>query len=66
MHTISASVFEKTPTVTVLDNRGLNVRNVEYYRHPDTPAETEPRITRHQYDARGALIQSVDSRLHDA
>ncbi|OWY74323.1 RHS repeat domain-containing protein [Pantoea sp. AMG 501] len=56
----------KTPTVTVLDNRGLTVRSIAYCRHPDAPDVTRERITRHQYDARGFLTQSADPRLHEA
>ena len=63
---MSISLFSKTPTVTVLDNRGLTVRDIAHYRHPDTPAVTSKLITRHQYDARGFLTQSVNPRLHDA
>lgn len=63
---MSTSLFSKTPTVTVLDNRGLTVRDIAYHRHPDTPDITSERITRHQYDARGFLTQSADPRLHDA
>ncbi|EAW1744886.1 RHS repeat protein, partial [Salmonella enterica subsp. enterica] len=55
-----------TPTVTVLDNRGLAVRNITYHRHPDSPDTTDERITRQQYDARGYLTQRADPRLHDA
>lgn len=62
----SDSVYYRTPSVSVLDNRGLNVRNIEYYRHPDTPDVTEERITHHQYDARKFLIRSADPRLYDA
>lgn len=63
---MSTSLFSKTPTVTVLDNRGLTVRDIAYYRHPDPPKVTSERITRHQYDARSFLAQSADPRLHDA
>ncbi|WP_429837850.1 RHS repeat-associated core domain-containing protein [Enterobacter cloacae] len=63
---MSTSLFSKTPTVTVLDNRGLTVRNIAYDRHPESPDITRERITRHQYDARGFLTQSADPRLHDA
>jgi insecticidal toxin complex protein TccC len=63
---MSASLFSKTPTVTVLDNRGLTVRDIAYPRHPDTPDVTHERITRHHHDARGFLTQSADPRLHDA
>ncbi|SQC93604.1 Uncharacterised protein [Cedecea neteri] len=38
---MNTSLFSKTPSVTVLDNRGLNVRNIEYHRHPDTPATNQ-------------------------
>ncbi|MCS3409312.1 RHS repeat protein [Serratia sp. AKBS12] len=63
---MSTSLFSKTPTVTVLDNRGLTVRDIAYHRHPGSPDVTSERITRHQYDARGFLMQSADPRLHDA
>ncbi|MEI9539860.1 RHS repeat domain-containing protein [Enterobacter cancerogenus] len=63
---MSTSLFSNTPSVIVTDNRGLPVRELQYYRHPATPAVTAERITRHQYDARGFLTQSADPRLHDA
>ncbi|EKP2127176.1 RHS repeat protein [Salmonella enterica] len=63
---MSTSLFSNTPTVTVLDNRGLTVRDNAYYRHPDSPHVTSERITRHQYDARGFLTQSADPRLNEA
>ncbi|MBF4422462.1 RHS repeat protein, partial [Yersinia pestis] len=52
------SLFSKTPSVTVLDNRGLTVRDIAYHRHPDSPDVISERITHHQYDARGFLTQS--------
>lgn len=63
---MSTSLFSKTPGGTVLDNRGLTVRNIVYHRRPDALKVTNERITRHQYDARGFLAQSADPRLHDA
>ena len=63
---MNTSLFSKTPTINVLDNRGLTVRILAYHRHPDTPEITEDRITRYQLDARGFLTQSADPRLHDA
>lgn len=59
-------IFSKTPMVTILDNRGLTVRDIAYHRHPGSPDVTSERITRHQYDARGFLTQSADPRMHDA
>lgn len=60
------SLFSKTPSVKVLDNRGLTVRDIAYHRHPDSPQVTNERITRYQYDDYGLLEQSADARLHDA
>ncbi|MDN2484987.1 RHS repeat protein [Kosakonia sacchari] len=62
---MSTSLFSKTPMVTVLDNRGLIVREVSYHRHPDSPDTTSERTTHHQYNARGFLLQSADPRLYD-
>ncbi|WP_353739706.1 RHS repeat domain-containing protein [Yersinia nurmii] len=63
---MSTSMFSKTPKVTVFDNRGLAVRDIAYHRHPDALEVTNERITYQQYDARGFLTQSADSRLHGA
>jgi insecticidal toxin complex protein TccC len=63
---MSTLLFSKTPSVTVLDNRGLTVRNIAYHCHPDTPSVTDERITRHQYNAAGFPSQSADPRLHEA
>jgi insecticidal toxin complex protein TccC len=60
MHT---SLFSHTPSVTVLDNRGLSVRSIEYHRHPDTLTTTNERITRQQYNPGGFLSRSADPRL---
>lgn len=60
---MDTSLFSKTPSITVLDNRGLAIRNIAYHRHPDTPDKTEERITRHSYDPRGFLTKSADPRL---
>lgn len=63
---MNTSPFSNTPSVTVLDNRGLTVRDIVYHRHPDTPEVTTERITHHRYDARGFLTQSADPRLSEA
>ncbi|HGY9625482.1 TPA: RHS repeat protein, partial [Pseudomonas putida] len=55
--------FRNTPSVTVVDNRGLVVRTIDYYRQPDKPEVTDERITHHQHDARGVLARSADPRL---
>lgn len=58
-----APLFSNPPTVTVLDNYRLPVRELQYCCHPDAPTVTAELITRHQYDARGFLTQSADPRL---
>ncbi|AGN84308.1 RHS repeat domain-containing protein [Enterobacter sp. R4-368] len=63
---MSLSLYSKTPSVTVLDNRGLAVRDIVYHRHPETPDTTDERIIRHQFDARGLPSQSADPRLYAA
>ncbi|MBT2375379.1 hypothetical protein [Pseudomonas fluorescens] len=63
---MNISIFTMTPTITVIDNRGLTVRDIAYYRYPGASDITDVRITRHRYNARGVLAQSADPRLHDA
>ncbi|MFE4112566.1 RHS repeat domain-containing protein [Kosakonia sp. YIM B13611] len=62
---MSTSLFSNTPSVAVMDNRGLTVREILYHRHPDAPDTTDERITRHRFDARGFQARSADPRLHD-
>lgn len=35
MHSNNARLFAGTPGVTVVDNRGLIVRDIRYHRYPD-------------------------------
>lgn len=58
------ALHRDTPTVTVLDNRGLVARTLHYHRHPDTLSLTEARITRQRHDAKGFMSHSSDPRLH--
>ncbi|MCP9266646.1 RHS repeat protein [Xenorhabdus sp. XENO-1] len=59
------NLHQKTPEVTVLDNRGLTVRELRYHRHPNTPTTTDERITRHRFTLAGQLSHSIDPRLFD-
>ena len=65
MFSTTDALNRNTPQLTVNDNRGLVIRNVRYHRHPDTLNQTDERITRHDYTARGVLVQSTDPRLFD-
>ena len=51
-----------TPTLSVVDSRGLAVRNVGYHCHPLNSA-FESRINRNQFDPAGRLVASWDPRL---
>ncbi|UUM22270.1 RHS repeat domain-containing protein [Mycoavidus sp. SF9855] len=54
-----------TPTVSIHDNRGRAVRTLVWHRTA-VGGTTETRITRHQYNIRGQLVQSIDPRLYAA
>ncbi|WP_081946037.1 RHS repeat-associated core domain-containing protein [Cedecea neteri] len=60
------TLFSHTPSVTVLDNRGLSIRNIEYHRHPDTPATTDERLSCQRYNHRGSLTRASDPRFQAA
>ncbi|MBC8954998.1 RHS repeat domain-containing protein [Xenorhabdus sp. PB62.4] len=59
------NLYQNTPEVAVLDNRGLTVRELCYHRHPNTPTKTDERITRHRFTLAGRLAHSIDPRLFD-
>lgn len=63
---IGSELYANTPIVKVFDPRRLVVREIEYWRHPDTPALTEVRASHHVYDKRGFLAESADLRLQAA
>ena len=63
MFSTTGAFNRNTPQLAVHDSRGLVIRNVRYHCHPDTPTQTDERITRHAYSAPGALVQSTDPRL---
>ncbi|OWO80573.1 toxin [Photorhabdus luminescens] len=62
--TFDPAVYAGTPTVNILDNRGLTVREIAFHR-AEAADDTDILITRHQYDSRGNLAQSIDPRLYD-
>jgi len=65
MGRIEKAVNRNTPTVLAHESRGLAVREIAFYRHPDQLDETQVRITRHHFTASGFLQQSADPRLTD-
>ncbi|VVN66779.1 hypothetical protein PS718_00148 [Pseudomonas fluorescens] len=63
--TIAQWTDAHTPALSVVDSRGLVLRNVGYCRSSLNPA-VEPRITRNRFDAIGRLAACWDSRLGQA
>ena len=61
---ISPDVFKGTPTISVIDNRGLAVRSVQYNRLSASSA-LECLITRSTYNSVGQLSGASDPRLFD-
>ncbi|OTA14567.1 insecticidal toxin, SepC/Tcc class [Xenorhabdus vietnamensis] len=61
----STEIHKRTPSVTVVNNRKLTIRDIQYRRRPDVPQTTEELITRHQYNHLGFLAQSTDPRLYE-
>lgn len=66
MTKLNRQLYSRTPTVVVYDNRRLAVCEIAYCRHPDSINQTDERITRHHYHARGYLAHSIDARLYEA
>ncbi|POG16474.1 RHS repeat-associated core domain-containing protein [Pseudomonas putida] len=66
MGRIEKAVNHNTPTVMAHEGRGLVVRKIAFYRHPDQLDESQVRITRHHFTASGFLRQSADPRLANA
>lgn len=62
MTVLTQGIHTHTPTLTVADPRGLDVRSVTYYRAVETTAPEE-RINRSAYDAMGRLVKQWDPRL---
>jgi insecticidal toxin complex protein TccC len=59
---LTADLCRATPTVQVLDNRGLVVRNLQYNRRTAGEVAQSLRTQQH-YNARGVLLSSLDPRL---
>jgi len=62
MSRLTGSIHTHTPTLTVVDPRGLDVRSIAHYRAVETAAPEE-RVNRSAYDAVGRLIEQWDPRL---
>ncbi|MDE1482746.1 RHS repeat-associated core domain-containing protein [Xenorhabdus bovienii] len=64
MNAFNPTLYADTPTVTVMDNRGLSIRDIVYHR-TTAGEQADTRITRHQYSPYNFLIESIDPRLFD-
>lgn len=59
---MSAKLHHRTPTLTVVDSRGLTVRSVAYWRGDEAEENAQARVTRQAYDRAGHLIEQWDPR----
>jgi len=59
---MTTSVNWRTPNLTVIDSRGLPIRQVVYLRKV-AAGPVEPLIGRQRYDAAGRLLEQSDPRL---
>lgn len=57
------AVHRNTPTLAVVDARGLAVASVAYYRKASSDAWPETRVTRETFDAAGRSLANWDPRL---
>ncbi|TDB53641.1 toxin [Photorhabdus khanii subsp. guanajuatensis] len=65
MENFNPKFYQHTPTVNVLDNRGLTIRDIRF-RRSTANGTTDTLITHNLHDTRGHLIQSIDPRLYEA
>ena len=63
-NTSSAELCAGTPTLQVLDNRGLMVRALQFNRNASGEVAAR-RVTQQRYGVRGELLSSIDPRLFD-
>ncbi|WP_123424166.1 RHS repeat-associated core domain-containing protein [Pseudomonas brassicacearum] len=59
---MSAQLHRKTPTINVIDSRGLPVRQIAYWRR-SAEAAPQARISHQYYNTAGHLIAQWDPRL---
>ncbi|PFN46518.1 toxin, partial [Bacillus thuringiensis] len=58
----ATSIYNGTPTISVIDNRGLSIRTLEYNRVTDGDPVDEY-ITRNTHTPLGNMASSMDPRL---
>ena len=63
-NTSNAGLCAGTPSVQVLDNRGLMVRALQFNRNAVGEVAAR-RVTQQRYGVRGELLSSIDPRLFD-
>ncbi|MFZ3283579.1 hypothetical protein [Pseudomonas sp.] len=59
---MNPSVHQSTPTITAIDCRGLQIRQVHYLRKV-TGGSIEPMVTRQHHDVGGRPVEQWDPRL---
>uniref|UniRef100_UPI0036DF63F2 RHS repeat domain-containing protein n=1 Tax=Photorhabdus sp. RM322S TaxID=3342825 RepID=UPI0036DF63F2 len=60
----NSAINRNTPSVNVLDNRGLNVRTLEYLRTQADEENSSELITRYEFNTQGFQVKSTDPRRY--
>lgn len=60
---MNAHLHFRTPVLNVIDNRGLPIRQVTYWRSDTVASNPESRIVTQRYDGAGHRVEQRDARL---
>ncbi|MBS9428218.1 RHS repeat domain-containing protein [Photorhabdus akhurstii] len=60
----NSAINRNTPSVSVRDNRGLNIRTLEYLRTQANETNSNELITRYEFNIQGFQVKSTDPRRY--
>ncbi|MER2471317.1 hypothetical protein [Photorhabdus laumondii] len=60
----NSAINRNTPSVSVRDNRGLNIRTLEYLRTQADETNSNELITRYQFNTYELQVKSTDPRRY--
>lgn len=63
---LTSNIHAGTPTITVLDNRGLNIRMIQYHRQSNIQQNAQERIEFQHFNIYGFLDKNADARLSES
>lgn len=64
MSRYNSAINRNTPSVSVLDNRRLNIRTLEYLRTQADETNSRELLTRHEFNTQGFQVKSTDPRRY--